>query len=190
MSKSKLFTIFCACLLLVFVYGCNKASNEGEAAEAGNHSHEGEQAGHTHEAGEQSEHSTSEEAEHEYEEEAGHEHGEAGEHEHGAEGEGGEGEEAGPRIPLAGTHDEVRKGIRLIMTYDAESSAFTGTVENVSDKTVSNVRVEVHLSDGTELGPTKPIELAPGKKAKVMLSAEGQEFDWWKAHAESGASEH
>jgi len=76
------------------------------------------------------------------------------------------------------------------LTYDAESSSFTGTVENVSEKTVSKVRVEVHLSNGVELGPTKSIELAPGKKAKIMLSAEGQDFDWWRAHAEAGSSEH
>ena len=63
-------------------------------------------------------------------------------------------------------------------------------MENVVEKTVSRVRVEVHLSNGTELGPTEPLELAPGKKADIKLTAEGQSFDWWKAHAESGESEH
>ena len=48
------------------------------------------------------------------------------------------------------------------------------------------VTVEVHLSNGTELGPTERNDLAPGEKIAVKLSAEGQDFDWWKAHAESG----
>jgi hypothetical protein len=57
-------------------------------------------------------------------------------------------------------------------------------------KTVSRVRIEVHLSNGNELGSTIPIDQAPGKKVDVGLSAEGQSFDWWEAHAEAGASEH
>ena len=69
-------------------------------------------------------------------------------------------------------------------------TSLIGTVENVTEKTISRVRVEVHLSNGNELGPTEPIDLAPGKKVDVKLSAEGQSFNWWKAHAEAGASEH
>jgi len=117
--------------------------------------------------------------EQEHGEQAGHEH-EQGEHEE-------EGEETGPRISIDGTHDEVRKGVRLILSFDNESSSFIGTVENVTEKTLSRVRVEVHLSNGNELGPTEPIDLAPGKKVDVKLSAEGQSFNWWKAHAETGA---
>jgi len=157
MPKLRFFTIICVNLLLVFVYGCNKGSNESEAAEASTHEHEhGGQAGHEHEHGEHA----------------------------------GEGEEAGPRISIDGTHDEVRKGVRLILSFDNESSSFIGTVENVTEKTISRVRVEVHLSNGNELNPTEPIDLAPGKKVDVKLSAKGQSFNWWKAHAEAGASEH
>ena len=36
----------------------------------------------------------------------------------------GEGEEAGPRISKDGIHDEVRKGVRLILSFDNESSSF------------------------------------------------------------------
>lgn len=166
MPKLRFLTIICISLLLVFVYGCNKGSYEGEATEASTHEHEHEgQAGY----------------EREHEEHEGHEK-EHGEH-------AGEGEEIGPRISIDGTHDEVRKGIRLILSFDNESSSFIGTVENVTEKTISRVRVEVHLSNGKELGPTEPIDLAPGKKVDVKLSAEGQSFNWWKAHAEAGASE-
>lgn len=157
MPKLRFFTIICMILLLVFVYGCNKGSNESEAAEASTHEHEpGGQEGQEHEHGEHA----------------------------------GEGEEAGPRISKDGIHDEIRKGVRLILSFDNESSSFIGTVENVTEKTISRVRVEVHLSNGNELGPTEPIDLAPGKKVDVELSAEGQSFNWWKAHAEADASEH
>jgi len=179
MPKLRFFTIICMGLLLVFVYGCNKGSNEGESAEANALEHE--LVGQAGEA-EQSEHAEEGRDEHAGEGERG-EHAEEG-------GESGEGEEVGPRIALDGTHDEVRKGVRLILSFDNESSSFIGTVENVTEKTVSRVRVEIHLSNGTELGPTIPIDLAPGKKVDVGLSAEGQSFNWWKAHAEVGASEH
>lgn len=97
-----------------------------------------------------------------------------------------EGEEPGTRIANNETYDTVRNGVRLILNYDGASSSFNGTVENVSDKTISNVRVEVHLSNGTELGPTMPLDLAPGKKENVNLSAKDQTFTWFKAHSESG----
>jgi len=100
-----------------------------------------------------------------------------------------EGEEPGVRIAIDDTYDAVRRGVRLILTYDSTSSTFVGTVENVIDETVSAVRVEVHLSNGTELGPTERNDLGPGEKIAVKLSAEGQDFEWWKAHAESGEGE-
>ena len=181
MPKLRFYTIICMSLLLVFVYGCNKGSNEGEAAEAGTHEHE---------QGEQAEHEQGEEAEHKHDEKAEHKHDEKAEHKHEQGEQAEEGEEAGPRISKDGTHDEIRKGVRLILSFDNESSSFVGTVENVTEKTISRVRVEVHLSNGNELGPTEPIDLAPGKKEDVKLSAEGQSFNWWKAHAEAGASEH
>jgi len=186
MPKLRFFTIVCMSLLLVFVYACNKGSNEGEVAEAGTqeqveHVGEGEEAGeHAEQAGRERE-----EGEHEGESERGEHEGEGGEH-----AEGGEGEETGPRIELDGIHDEVRKGSRLVLSFDRESSSFIGTVENLTEKTLTKVRIEVHLSNGTELGPTEPINLAPGKKAEVKLLAEDQTFEWWKAHAEVGVSEH
>jgi len=101
-----------------------------------------------------------------------------------------EGEETGPRLTTNETYNAVRNGVRLILAYDSASSSFNGTVENVTNKTVFSVRVEVHLSDGTELGPTSPIDLAPGDKADVKMSDEGHSFTWWKAHAETGEAEH
>ena len=102
-----------------------------------------------------------------------------------------EGEEPGVRLAIDDTYNSVRNGVRLILRYDSTSSAFVGTVENVIERTVSAVRVEVHLSNGTELGPTERNDLAPGEKVAVKLSSsiKGQDFDWWKAHAEAGEGE-
>ena len=47
----------------------------------------------------------------------------------------------------------VRAGARLVLRYDAATQTFVGTVENTTSVTLSQVRVEVHLSNGVELGP-------------------------------------
>ena len=101
-----------------------------------------------------------------------------------------EGKEAGTRLKISETYDTVRNGVRLILTFDSESSSFVGTVKNVTSETIKSVRVEVHLSNGIELGPTDQIDLASGDKKNVKLSAEGQSFTWWKAHPEAGEGEH
>ena len=106
---------------------------------------------------------------------------EAGSGEHGADGE-----ESGTRLTLDQTYDAVRNGARLILRYDAEANAFVGTVQNTTEGTLPMVRVEVHLSNGTELGPTKPKDLAPGETSKVMLNAMTTAFTGWTAHPEVG----
>lgn len=99
---------------------------------------------------------------------------------------GTEREEPGSRLTENEKYDAVRRGVRLIMAYDTEASAFVGSVANVTDQPVVGVRVEVHLSNGTELGPTPRLTLAPGQVESVWLPAAGQSFRWWNAHAESG----
>lgn len=103
---------------------------------------------------------------------------------------GEEGEESGKRFTKKEVCKEERKGTKLLLKYDAAALAFTGTVENVSTKVIKKVRVEVHLSNGVELGPTKKVDLVPGEKVDIKLSAKGQEFEWWSTHAEAGNSEH
>lgn len=100
------------------------------------------------------------------------------------------GEEDGTQYTKADTHDKIRNGIRLVLKFDAEQGAFTGTVENVSEETLKAVRVEVHLSNGLELGPTESSDLAPGEVKEVMLTAEGREFETWSTHPETGEGEH
>ncbi len=101
-----------------------------------------------------------------------------------------EGEESNTELALNDSYDQVRNGARLILTYDAQSNAFNGTVENTTDETLKQVRVEVHLSNGKELGPTLAVDLAPGEKNDVQLIATSTDFDGWTAHAEVGSGEH
>ena len=100
-----------------------------------------------------------------------------------------EGEEEGVQLKINETFDSVRKGVRLILSYDSPSSSFVGVMENITDETIKSVRVEVHLSNGVELGPTESIDLATGQKEDVKLEAKGQAFEWWSTHAESGEGE-
>jgi len=121
--------------------------------------------------------------------------------EHGSGGEGGEGgtegagesgasgseEASGATLAPDETFDAVRAGARLILAFDAASNAFTGTVENTTNSTLTRVRVEVHLSNGTELGPTSPVDLAPGQVMAINLPSTAASFTGWIAHAEVGS---
>lgn len=100
------------------------------------------------------------------------------------------GEESGIELALNESYDQVRNGARLILAYDAQSNSFNGTVENTTGKTLKQVRVEVHLSNGKELGPTTPADLDPGERRDVKLKATSKDFDGWTAHPEVGIGEH
>lgn len=95
-------------------------------------------------------------------------------------------EEAGTLYNLQDTVDVERNGVRLIISYDDQTGKFNGTMENVTNKNISKARVEVHLSNGTELGPTTPIDLAPGETATITLDATGESFTTWSVHSEVG----
>ena len=122
-------------------------------------------------------------------EERGEQDRDGGEHE-GASGHGEDGEESGTMYSLTHTYDRVRNGARLVLAYDAESNTFSGTVENTTSETLKRVRVEVHLSNGKELGPTTPADLAPGEKKDIKLTATSKDFDSWNAHPEVGSGAH
>lgn len=102
----------------------------------------------------------------------------------------GRGEESGTEHAPSETYDEVRNGARLILAYDADTNSFNGTVENTTNKTLERVRVEVHLSNGKELGPTISADLGPGEKRNVKLTATSTDFDRWSVHPEVGSEEH
>jgi hypothetical protein len=100
------------------------------------------------------------------------------------------GEESGTTFALDEIFDKVRNGVRLVISYDAAANAFIGTIENTTDASIQQVRVEVHLSNGVELGPTPTISLASGEAREVRLDANDQDFEGWSAHAETGSAEH
>jgi len=115
----------------------------------------------------------------------GGEHAEGGEGEHGAEGgHDEEGEESGVYIAADETWDVVRRGARLVMSFDSQAGAFVGTVENTTEARLCAILVEVHLSTGTELGPTARTDLPAGETTSVTLSTEGEAFESWTAHPE------
>lgn len=121
-------------------------------------------------------------------EEAGeHDEGREGGGEHGEAGHDEEGEESGEYIGRGDTWDNTRGGARLILSFDPASGAFVGTVENTAEQTLCDVRVEVHLSTGTELGPTERTDIPPGEKIDVELATGGEAFDTWTAHPEVSA---
>jgi hypothetical protein len=97
-----------------------------------------------------------------------------------------EGEEGGTLLLPNEIHDELRNGVRAIIAYTDSLDAFTGTVENVTDAIIEDVRVEVHLSNGVELGPTPREDLDPGEIEDIVLPAEGNVFEWWSCHSENG----
>ena len=117
--------------------------------------------------------------------------GEAAEAGHG--GEAGRGEAAeGGNVPLLApnqTYDETSGGARLQLAFDPAANAFVGTAENTTNQTLTRVRVEVHLSNGTELGPTTPTDLPAGQTLRLTLPSTAAPFDTWSAHVEVGSGE-
>ena len=105
---------------------------------------------------------------------------------HGPEGEEGGGTNT---LALDETLDTIRSGIRLILKYDAPSNSFKGTMENTTSDFLNRVRIEIHLSNGTELGPTTPVTMAPGEIRMINLPATQTAFSAWTAHAEVGTGE-
>ena len=113
-------------------------------------------------------------------------HGPGGEGSASESGASGSEEGSGAQLALDDTFDTVRSGARLVLNYDAASNAFIGNVANTTNNALNQVRIEVHLFNGTELGPTTPVDLAPGEVIAVNLPATQASFTGWVAHAEVG----
>ncbi|WP_445664697.1 hypothetical protein [Fodinibius sp. AD559] len=163
------------------ITGCGSDDSEHSHGEGSDHSHETEQhaqdgvnTDHQHEAEEEPEHSENEE-----------DHSHSGEKAHTHEGE-----ESDMMLRLDETYDEVRKGVRLTLSYSSESSSFSGTLENSTQDALPPVSVGVELSNGTELGPTTPVDLDPGESQSIELDAAGEAFDSWSAYSEMGKDGH
>lgn len=94
------------------------------------------------------------------------------------------GEESGVQLALDETYDRVHAGARVILSLNPEDNSFNGYVENTTEDTLNRVRVEVHLSTGVALGPTTPVDLAPGERKEIKLFAKNYEFESWTVHPE------
>ncbi len=121
--------------------------------------------------------------------ESGGEGAEGGDESGGESGGAGSEEASANMLAPDETFDMVRGGARLIMSYDAPSNSFKGTVENTTNGVLDQVRIEVHLSNGTELGPTIPIDMAPGEVVSIDMPATAASFTGWTPHAEVGSGE-
>lgn len=111
-----------------------------------------------------------------------------GEHDRNRGGDA-EGEESGTEYALDDIYHQTRNGARLILAYNPQSNSFEGMVQNTTERTLERVRVEVHLSNGIELGPTIPSDMKPGETKRVSLKASSKPFDGWSAHPEVGNEE-
>ena len=90
-------------------------------------------------------------------------------------------------LALDETYGGVRSGARLVLSYDAPSNSFKGTLENTTSGVLDRVRVEVHLSNGTEIEPSTPTDMAAGQVITISLSAKSASFTGWTANAEVGS---
>ena len=165
MTRFWMVSILIGLVLAISLAGCGGSSSE--SGEAGDNSENGEHS-RARRAGSSG---GSESGEHSSDSESGEDDGE---------------EESGTQFALNETYDKVRAGARLILRYDSNANAFVGMVENTTEATLTRVRVEVHLSNGIELGPTTPVNLAPGQISDITLPASSQPFTSWSAHPEVG----
>lgn len=96
--------------------------------------------------------------------------------------------ESGTRYDRLETATETRNGVNLVISYTSSAQRFDGTVTNTTGSTVTDVRVEIHLSNGNELGPSPRVDLTAGQVHNVTLDASGQDFNWYSVHVEIGSS--
>ena len=117
--------------------------------------------------------------------EYGQEPGTAGE----AGNEGGEAGEPGALCAMSETARQSRSGVDPARSFDRATASFAGTVTNPTAAPVAGVRVEIHLSNGVEPGPTPLLTLNPSQASPVARDARGQEFTTWQVHLEIGRDE-
>jgi len=94
--------------------------------------------------------------------------------------------EGGRRWDKDETATVTRSGVKLVIRYHSAEEEFRGTMTNTTSSSVSDARVEIHLSNGKELGPTLRTTLAAGESKDVTLDAAGQQFSWFSVHIELG----
>ena len=101
------------------------------------------------------------------------------------------GAERGEERAIARTANwsETRGDGWLQLSFNSASNSFVGRVSNTGNEPLCDVRVEVHLSTGTELGPTEPTVVPYGGSINVTLPSGGEEFATWTAQHEMSPCE-
>ncbi|MFL7892812.1 MAG: hypothetical protein ACK2UM_10305 [Anaerolineales bacterium] len=97
-------------------------------------------------------------------------------------------EESGTDLNLDQVYDQIHDGARLFLSYQPDDNSFIGFIENTTDGTLERVQVIVLLSNGVQLGPTEPADLAPNERRDVKLSAKNIVFSGWIAESKVGES--
>ena len=88
----------------------------------------------------------------------------------------------GVQHALDDTLDKFDGVTRLVLSYDPTANAFTGTVENTTEKRLTRVGVVVYLdSRESQLGPAPLVDLAAGQAVKVTLPVDSKLFTTWSA---------
>jgi hypothetical protein len=100
-----------------------------------------------------------------------------------------EGEESGVYIARTARWSETRGDAWLQLSFNSGSNAFSGRVSNTGNEPLCDVRIEVHLSTGVELGPTEATEVPYGGSINVTVPTGGEEFATWTAHHEASPCE-
>lgn len=78
----------------------------------------------------------------------------------------------------------IAPGIRFKLDYDSTANAFTGIVENTTDRTLATVTVEVRLyNDSSDYRSSQVtlVDLAPGEVSEVTLPVGSDPFTAWTA---------
>lgn len=95
-------------------------------------------------------------------------------------------EESGTSLNLDQDYDQIHDGARLFLSYQPDDNSFIGFIENTTGGTLERVQVIVLLSNGVQLGPTEPADLAPNERRGVKLSAKNIVFSGWIAEPKVG----
>ena len=91
-------------------------------------------------------------------------------------------EPVGPQYAPSDTLDEVyHEVVRLVLSYDSTTDAFTGTMTNTTETTQPNFSIAVYLDTHATPLETSAVNLAPGQAIAVTLPVGAKLFTSWSA---------
>ncbi len=93
-------------------------------------------------------------------------------------------QELGDQLKVNENYEQEIDGLHVIVSYHAPTSSFIGFIENTTNKIISNIRIEIYLSNAVELGPTRPGSLQPGEMKNISLLVHNQGFSEWSVVVE------